>query len=467
MPLSFIAIFSISFFIFAVKRLEWAVLSVIFALPLYVVRFKFFVLPSTLLEIMILSVFAAWLFFYSDIPSLSKSKAGVKAFLARQGRTRYPFDTEIILLALISFLSVAFAGFSSNAFGIWKAYFFEPLLLYVVVFNVFKDKDLTKLIWPMALSAIVVSLLAVYQKFTGAFIENEFWRNPETRRATSVFGYPNAVGLYLAPLAMIFSSFISKLWSEKKKNFLQISILALAVVSSLSAVYSAKSEGALIGIIAGLFVMCLFSGKALRVAAIGVAAIGTVLVLSVPAAREYALEKALLKDLSGEIRKQQWRETFEMMNGSRAVFGTGLDSYKKAIEPFHQEGIFFNKDKDSDFRRKIVIFDERYKLKYWQPTEVYHYPHNIILNFWTELGVAGAMLFAWLIGRFFYYGIALAGKEIEDKLLVIGLIGAMAAITVHGLVDVPYFKNDLSAMFWILFAMLGILKVRQELKEPS
>ncbi len=29
----------------------------------------------------------------------------------------------------------------------------------------------------------------------------------------------------------------------------------------------------------------------------------------------------------------------------------------------------------------------------------------------------------------------------------------MTALLIHGLVDVPYFKNDLAMLFWIIYAL--------------
>lgn len=50
-----------------------------------------------------------------------------------------------------------------------------------------------------------------------------------------------------------------------------------------------------------------------------------------------------------------------------------------------------------------------------------------------------------------------------NKYLNIGLISAMIVIIVHGLVDVPYFKNDLAVMFWLFLAMMGTINL--ELKQ--
>ena len=41
-------------------------------------------------------------------------------------------------------------------------------------------------------------------------------------------------------------------------------------------------------------------------------------------------------------------------------------------------------------------------------------------------------------------------------------IGAIIVIVVHGLVDVPYFKNDLAVMFWLFLAMVSIIKLEEK-----
>ena len=38
------------------------------------------------------------------------------------------------------------------------------------------------------------------------------------------------------------------------------------------------------------------------------------------------------------------------------------------------------------------------------------------------------------------------------------LMATMVALLVHGLVDVPYFKNDLSVLFWLIVGSLIILE---------
>jgi O-antigen ligase len=468
--------FILLYFFLAIRRLDWAVMLMLAALPTYLIRFKVLGIPFTLLEAMILTSFAVWLITNRRefIANLRESKGiGLKARYKNKNR-RYPFDIEIVLLLIISFMAVGVVGFSNSAMGIWKAYFFEPVLAFILVLHLPLNPSLVrrggkterggvflyKIMWPLAISALVISLLAIYQKFTGHFIYNELWAAEETRRVTSFFGYPNAVGLYLGPLVLVMAGWlIQKLEVGSKK--LEIFIIGIVILLSLLAIYFAKSEGALIAVIAGLIVFGLLAGKKARWAAIALVVVAGSAIMAYQPVRDYAFDKFTLNDLSGQIRRQQWRETGEMLKNGKIIAGAGLANYQKAILPYHQEGIFFNKDNDPEFHRHVV-WNEEYKKSHWQPVEIYMYPHSILLNFWTELGLAGMLLFIWIIGKYFYCAVATSldlSLQRGNRYLVLGLIGAMVVIIVHGMVDVPYFKNDLAVMFWTFIALISFINI--------
>ena len=130
--------------------------------------------------------------------------------------------------------------------------------------------------------------------------------------------------------------------------------------------------------------------------------------------------------MSGQVRTQMWGETWQMLQ-DHFIFGAGLAGYQQTFDPYHPE---------------------RY-------IEVYLYPHNIFLNFWSELGLAGLLLFGYLFYNFFSQGWRLLKNE---KIWALTLMAIMVTIIVHGLVDVPYFKNDLSVMFCLWLGMMEVLK---------
>lgn len=479
-----IVLYLILFIVLAKIRLDWAVLFLIFSLPSYLIRFKILGAPFTLLEAMILSSFFVWFSKnYKNILENLKIKLKLKLANNNQKLLNYPFGVETSLLLVVSFLAVAVSGFSDNALGIWKAYFFEPILLFILALNVFQGQEkIKKILWPLAVSSFAVSVLAVWQKSTGLLIFNDFWAAEETRRSVSFFGYPNAIGLYLGPLILLFFGWLFHIMvSEKNERIIfnfqffnskifKIIFVSLNIVLALLAIYCAKSEGALIGVIAGLIVFGILAGAKARWVTVIMVIVFTVGIMSYQPTRNYAIQKITLQDLSGQIRLQQWRETWRMLNNGKIIIGTGLANYQTQVAPYHQEGIFFDRDNDPDFHRKTV-FNEEYRKKYWQPVETYLYPHNIFLNFWSELGLAGLSLFIWIIGKYFLIAYRITRNlptgqagAYHEKYLVLGLVGAMVVIVVHGLVDVPYFKNDLAVMFWILMAMLSLINIEKNYK---
>ena len=450
---------AILFLWLALVRLDWAVLLIIVGLPTYLIRFQVLELPLTFLETMILIAFFVW-FLKTFWPGLKKN------LKERSARTNYPYSIEIILMLIISLLAVGTAGGSASALGIWKAYFFEPILLFILLFNVLKDKkDWLKILNAFALAVATVSLLAIFQRLTGLFIANPFWAAEETRRVVSFFGYPNAVGLYLAPLIMVLSGGLAALnWQDGilVRDRLKKIWFSLTIIISILAIYFAKSEGALIGLVAGFFIFGLCFGRKTRITILILTVlIGAGLYFSTPV-RSLIIEKATLSDLSGSIRRQQWKETWAMLSDGRIISGAGLNNYQKAIKPYHQEGIFFNRDHLENFDTRAYGSAEL-RAKYWQPVEIYLYPHNIWLNFWSELGIAGALLFVWISGKYLFLSWRLnqklKRKNDPNKYLALGLLTAMLVVIIHGLVDVPYFKNDLAAMFWIIIALNASLSL--------
>ncbi len=470
------------------KYFQWALVFIIFALPSYILRFRIFGVPLTVLELMILTTFAIWFERNYKLLFLRiKNKFVIRNSKLIIKPRRYPFDVEMMLLLLVSFAAVAVAGFSNEALGIWKAYFFEPLLFYILVFNVFVSPTdgidnawsviFRKTVWPLTLAVFLLSLFALYQKITGDFIANPFWAAPETRRVVSVFAYPNALGLYLAPIVLLIIGRVFGMlprpagegrgegWLRWFKILFSVITITLAFLS----IYFAHSEGALVGIVAGLTLFGLLINKKGRLLTVGVVVLSVLLFLTIPKVYDKVVEKVTLSDLSGEVRKQQWRETWAMLTESRQrfIFGAGLANYQSVIKPYHAEGIYLNRDHDPDFQRKLQIFNDAYRQKYWQPVEIYLYPHNLILNFWSELGFFGVLLVLWIIIKFFYLGarliknyeLQITNDGIDDKYIIIALLSAMTAMVVHGIVDVPYFKNDLAVLFWLIIALMGVGQV--------
>jgi O-antigen ligase len=83
-------------------------------------------------------------------------------------------------------------------------------------------------------------------------------------------------------------------------------------------------------------------------------------------------------------------------------------------------------------------------------TEKLIYPHNIFLNFWTETGVLGLLVIFWIMAII----ARLSFARDSDPVWRDAFTAAFLAILAHGLIDVPYFKNDLAVLTWMMLALL-------------
>lgn len=216
------------------------------------------------------------------------------------------------------------------------------------------------------------------------------------------FPFPNAVGLYLGPIILLLIGNLGRLWKSGAKfitNEWQYLGTILGIVLGIGAIAAAKSEGAIFGLAVGLILFGLLSQKKIRVITISLIVVAGLMISFVKPLQHYVIDRVLLRNFSGQVRQAQWKETWQMLADGKLVSGAGLANYQSSIKPYHQEGIFVKDYRDLDFQRKVV-FNEQFRNSVWQPLEIYLYPHNVILNFWTELGLAGVIVFLWIVITF-------------------------------------------------------------------
>jgi hypothetical protein len=195
-----IILYFLAFTLLTWKNMKWGIYVLVFGLPSYLIRFNVGPLPMTVLEGMILIMFGVWVvksFKHFNITTFKHFS--FKKLKQWTGKWRGLLGT-IILFLLAGSMAVMVAPETRAALGLWKAYFIEPVLFFVVFISVIKKEDLKNIFWAMAGSSLVASGVAIYQKLTGNLIANKFWAAEATRRVSGVFPYPNALALYLGPI---------------------------------------------------------------------------------------------------------------------------------------------------------------------------------------------------------------------------------------------------------------------------
>jgi len=370
--------------------------------PAYVVRFRAGPLPTTLLELAILATLAVF--------AAESLRAGTRP------AWRTPLTIPAALLLVAGALSVVASPGRVSALGLYRAYFVEPILFALVLVTVVRSWRAALAIvaglWAGGAAVALINLgLEVQQVRQQAF--NATWM-PQV----AVYTSQNAVSLYLDPLVAVAAALVV----HCRDRLARVPAAAFLVVALPAEALSLSRAGwlALLAVAAGL---ALSMGRRWTIAA-GVAAAGGGLAL-LASGRVHTLFEAVKGDtLTG--RFEMWQAAVALLR-QRPILGAGLTGYPELIRPFW---------------------------RHYDPLWALH-PHDIVLNFWLETGLLGLLAFGALVA----VAAALAWRGWRSAAngwgaLQLGLLLALVAVVVHGLLDVPYFKNDLALELWALLALV-------------
>jgi len=401
-------------------------------LPSYLIRYNFFGIPLTWLETMII-VLAIVLLIQKKI-DLKKIRDDI-------------FFWPIIAILASATIAVFVSGDKLHALGAWKAYFVEPIIFYWLMINIIVvRRHLEGLFWALGASVWYLALSGLIQKIVPVGVPEAFLTaSGGTDRIVSFFGYPNALGLYLGPIVVVFMGFLFYKNADSLllyfSNFQRFWLKLSVVIFGFMTIWWSKSEGAILAVAAVGWLMMLIMKKSRKPALILLGFFVILLIVN-SGLRELILSKILLQDWSGQVRLAIWGETWNMLK-AHWFFGAGLAGYPVGIIPYHANA--------------------------WM--EIFPYPHNILLNFWSELGLLGLASFIWLAIKYFWINIKNLFSFVWcychdapfDRLASFVFIMAGLEIIIHGLVDAPYFKNDLSMLVWILAAVTSLnIKLKEE-----
>jgi len=404
-----------------------ALLILTVLLPSYIIRTAILNIPVTFLELMIVGLFLIWIIRERQYPWLL-----LRHGLSRVNPLPLTYRLAITVILLAATVSVFVSPDHIASWGLWKAYFLEPLMLFLIVMHTVRlPAQVYDLIDILGLIALLLFPLALYQQLTGQMIPVEFWADPTTRRITTIFGYPNANSLLLAPIVALYGGYLLKRESIGKTIY-----KILVIASGLAIIFWARTDGALLALVitAIYLIATKIRYKKIFLSLIIMLAIASGYWLwQQPSTQtqwhRISTNQLALDSSSVEIRINQWRETWQLLQ-TQPFLGSGLVGYQTNLEPWHKNPFL----------------------------EIFLYPHNIFFNFWVELGLVGLFGFLWL-GWLITQSL---GTKKADPWLSVMLGASWLTLLIHGLVDVPYFKNDLSVLFWLLVALTLITANSQE-----
>ena len=391
--------------------------TAIFLIPFYIFRFSVLGIPTNILEIFVALAFLSTAYFL--LSTKTKVIWG-------------PVWPYLFLVAAT--VSTYIASDHVRALGILKGWFFVPVMMYLVVINLFVAKK-SRLSIPFFASTLIVSIWAILQKIgiVGALFYQK--NNSEIvqylvhpLRAFGPFDSPNYLAMYLVPM-MFLSIPIFRLAAKKYQKLIVFLTFAFPAI----AVYFSGSRAGLLALLAGVIVYLINetvwhkNKKTLFLAL----ALGLALAFGF---YSFLTTKDTSKAISNSSRMVIYKYSVGLIK-QNPVLGIGLGD-------FHTDIAVTTKD-DGDF--------QVYKLPYAV------HPHDIFLAVWLNLGLFGLIIFLIILIRFFRYEI-----QAKDRFQAGLVLSAMTAILVHGLFDTTYFKNDLSMIFWLIIAIKIIHERREE-----
>lgn len=387
----------------------------VFLIPFYFLRFTFLSIPTNWLEIGII-IFVVL--------------AVICQIFEKKKLIYLPLWAYIFVTA--SFIGLFLADDRVRALGIVKGWFLLPLLFAWATINYLKYHRVPSLAWPSFLSGLVVALWAVLQKF--GFITTLFYQKTDPSfgqylsgdfRVFGPFESPNYLAMFLVPT--IFLSL--PLFGLAKNRLAQLLILSGYLLMVL-AVYFSGSRAGIIALFLSPIIYILVSG---RVGTVGSLVLKVSLMLTSFIALSMAIFQFGLNPGSDSIRLEIYKYSLILVK-KYWFLGIGLGDFQNRITTLTENAESFR------------TFALPYAL----------HPHNVFMAVWLNLGLLGLVAFIFLLIDYFKR----VRKSYNFNLYYAGSFLAIVSILIHGLFDTTYFKNDISMLFWLAFA-IGYLLYRK------
>lgn len=332
---------------------------------------------------------------------LASWPAALIRYRTRLSLPRTPYDLPLALFLTAALIGLVISEYPLLSARELRALILEPVLFFWLLAVMPGTSRLALTGW--LCTASVVAAAAVLQVLLGiGGTEAE-----GVRRAQAWYPSPNHLALMLGrawPLLLAAALGPTRL----------ACVPAVLVGVALLLTFS---SGAWLGALASSVAVLLALGYRRFAIPLGVAgvlalaAVSTLAVVGVLPERFNPLRQA------GVIRIDLWLSSLAMLR-DHPLFGVGLDNF-------------------------TYLYQQVYIREGGTAEPNLSHPHNWLLHFWLELGLLGLIAFLWLVARFWQLA------RLRGGWLAAGLIGAMTATLVHGLIDQSYFLVDLAFLFWL------------------
>lgn len=316
-----------------------------------------------------------------------------------------PLKRPLVLFCLALIISIIFSVDKLNSFRDLYKYISGLLLFLIAISLEYEDK--IKVIHTIVLTALIISLLAIYQYLFGFqhildYMSREKIIDPFTldyiqrKRVFFPFVTPNILAAYLTMIIPLSLTHKNRIWF----------IIPLSFALLLT-----KSLGAFLSLFLGLAIYFYLQGKLEKRRVIFL--IGLLIIIGLVFMARSATQKAYLRPIfSTVMRLNYWKDTLRIIK-AKPLTGVGIGNFN--------------------------LMQSRYA-------------HNSYLQIWAEIGIMGIISMLWLIAVVLKSSFK-ALKDSSYKTQIACLITANIAFLIHNLVDFTFFLPEVSLIWW---AILGL-----------
>ncbi|MBN2087001.1 O-antigen ligase family protein [Candidatus Peregrinibacteria bacterium] len=390
-----------------------------FVFPLYLLHFQLFGIPMTVLEVFCYLIFSLWLLaiILRHIP------------VNWQKPLRYYWILAFVLIIgatigvltaphYINLPSGEVLDAQRTALGVWKGWIIAPILYFVVLTqSITSSVDLKKLLRSFVYAGALVALISYGYAILDSGITYDF-------RLSGFYESANYLSLFLVPPLLISVYFLFQRRGKPEiADYLDVSSLAIMA----HALFFTQSYAAIIGVFGsiGLYVLYLIIWKTKKKKAALIAFGLLVLTFSIV--------------LLTQINTPKFKQFLDWEN--RSSTSVRLEVYEIAWGLINEEPLtgigpgLFQAEYQTRGRENLGHVPMEWNIPH---------PHNIFFAFWLNAGLLGLsvlILFLILVHRKFTYPLI-----------------AFWGIIIHGIFDTPFWKNDLSMIFWLILGSIVILQ---------